>query len=582
MTEYFKKKKVKPTFGEVAKKVVDNIVDALDEKSPTATELVRKAIDASPLKITYDILSKTIPDSLRVPFTPTSKTPETPKVTSDTPPKELKAPEAPTTVGAPKAEISARPVKPVTASPVTTPIKPGPKYLSVQPPSGEQKPAGEVKLEDPASLARNARNKVISAIGNTTGIDLTVLDGISDEAITRGIAHAKEAVKSNKAKGVLPENAEEKYPDLVDGLAIFYAASEGGKPGIAKKAWEVAHTAKSPKLSSALWDEDKNDETARFYKDYRKKQGEKVSTPHKIQTGLLPNPLAEFIKLSQSKTPYVDFTSNGRGLDEKHDPDPIEVARLADYSYSVFSSPQSTIDNERYTQINGWMLTTEYCKNDQGLNIAVYRKPISGKYCYVVVNVGSTLNFSSIANTKETANDWSNNIQQPFGYSQDMKDSIEFAKKFVEDHPNSNIVFAGHSKGGAEAAANAVATGKKAFLFNPAKANFEAYGLDADEYDSKMTTFVVDGELLSELLEDLPLETIGDKIIIDKKGFFERLYNDTYRITPLSKFYQIKKSLNDHSMERVIESMTMEEKEKWLEELLYLIKTISPAASLFF
>lgn len=546
MTEYFKKKKVKPTFGEVAKKVVDNIVDALDEKSPTATELVRKAIDASPLKITYDILSKTIPDSLRVPFTPTSKTPETPKVTSDTPPKELKAPEAPTTVGAPKAEISARPVKPVTASPVTTPIKPGPKYLSVQPTSGEPKPAGEVKLEDPASLARNARLRLVSALRNKSDINPAVIDNIfeniTDEAIERNIPVARDAIQANKAKGVLPENAEEKHPYLVDGLAMFYAASEEGKSKAARKARELAY-------SEGIIPESIDDSAGRFYKDYITKQKEKAVVPKIIPKESVPDPLAEFVKLSQSKTPYIDLTSDGKGLDAEFDPDPLEVAKLAEYSYSVFPPGRRVRISKDYdTKINGWILTDESYQNNQGLDIAVFRKNIEGKDCYIVSNVGTEKFFTTLGQQIEFATDWHNNIRQPLGASQDMKDSIEFAKKFVDEHPDANIIFVGHSKGGAEAAANAVATGKKAILFNPATVNLGAYGLNSKDYDSDMTAYIVDGEILNNIFWIIS-EPIDKLEIVNKEPRFQKILKSAFPI------YWLIDSYIKHDMYSVVKNL---------------------------
>ena len=96
-------------------------------------------------------------------------------------------------------------------------------------------------------------------------------------------------------------------------------------------------------------------------------------------------------------------------------------------------------------------------------------------------------------------------------------------------------------KGGAEAAANAVATGKKAILFNPAKANLGAYGLDADEYDGKMVSYVVDGEVLETYLNWLPFETPADKIIIGKN-------ND-------ETDYSFKERIRRHLLEEVIKAL---------------------------
>lgn len=85
-----------------------------------------------------------------------------------------------------------------------------------------------------------------------------------------------------------------------------------------------------------------------------------------------------------------------------------------------------------------------------------------GKTQYAVVSKGTTMSFS-----KESASDWLNNILQPFGKSADMWASINNSIEFVNNNLDADITFIGHSKGGAEAAANAVANNKNAILFNP-------------------------------------------------------------------------------------------------------------------
>jgi len=46
-------------------------------------------------------------------------------------------------------------------------------------------------------------------------------------------------------------------------------------------------------------------------------------------------------------------------------------------------------------------------------------------------------------------------LKQPFGKSEDMKNSLAFVEEFMKNNPSINVTFVGHSKGGAEAAANA-------------------------------------------------------------------------------------------------------------------------------
>ena len=54
----------------------------------------------------------------------------------------------------------------------------------------------------------------------------------------------------------------------------------------------------------------------------------------------------------------------------------------------------------------------------------------------------------------------------------------------------------GYSKGGAEAIANAVSTGRNAITFNPMNSNLGAYGLNDKEYTGEMTYYRVGGEIL--------------------------------------------------------------------------------------
>ena len=104
-----------------------------------------------------------------------------------------------------------------------------------------------------------------------------------------------------------------------------------------------------------------------------------------------------------------------------------------------------------------------------------------------------------------------------------MKDSIREAKEFVEEHSDANITFVGHSKGGAEAVANAVATNKNAKIFNPATVNLLAYGLSSINYSAEMTAFIVDGEVLNNIFgwASTPIDDIK-RLNTDISGGFKK------------------------------------------------------------
>ena len=124
-----------------------------------------------------------------------------------------------------------------------------------------------------------------------------------------------------------------------------------------------------------------------------------------------------------------------------------------------------------------------------GMSMDVYSRRNSDGKEYTVASKGSS-----------TWQDWVNNAAQPTGLSPDMRAAIAAAERFVNSMPDgTEITFTGHSKGGAEAAANALATGMDAIIFNSAFPNLSAYGLgDAMKgYEGTITHYVIAGEALT-------------------------------------------------------------------------------------
>jgi len=144
--------------------------------------------------------------------------------------------------------------------------------------------------------------------------------------------------------------------------------------------------------------------------------------------------------------------------------------------------------------IGGWTYEKDkLITGGDGMVMGVYsRIDSNGNVEYALVNRG-TVSWS----LKDS--DIYNNLFQLFGASNDMKASIKSAKEFVNNNSDSHITFIGHSKGGAEAAANAVATNKDAILFNPATVNLSAYKLNGKNYSSNMTAYIVKGEILNNI-----------------------------------------------------------------------------------
>ena len=211
-----------------------------------------------------------------------------------------------------------------------------------------------------------------------------------------------------------------------------------------------------------------------------------------------------------------------------------DAAEMADHVYQLgkFKNDKEAYklymsrDNLEARKIgDGWRLIDTWF-GSEGLVIGIYVRgdgeysSYTGPQEYAFVNKGSS-----------TLGDWVNNVQQPFGFSTDMQESIDSAKYFANGNwGNYEITFIGHSKGGAEAAANAIATNRNAILFNPAELSVINHGFDIFSYNANMTAYVVIGE---------PLSLFNSSV---KYGF-------SYRTEPLP-FYS-PNPIENHSMEAV-------------------------------
>lgn len=103
----------------------------------------------------------------------------------------------------------------------------------------------------------------------------------------------------------------------------------------------------------------------------------------------------------------------------------------------------------------------------------------------------------------------------------------------------------GHSKGGAEAAANAVASNKNSIIFNPATVNLKAYGLNSSNYKGSMTAFIVKGDILNGA-EGWFSKPIGKAVYLPQqyRGGWRNLYQTS-----------IHDSIRNHSMGGVMKGL---------------------------
>ena len=178
---------------------------------------------------------------------------------------------------------------------------------------------------------------------------------------------------------------------------------------------------------------------------------------------------------------------------ERGGPTELEAAYMAKHIYTA------KLFDESY---GGWKLI-EFLVDENGFRMGVYQKTIDGEIEYAIVNKGST-----------TISDWANNFLQVAGASPNMWESILEAKKFVSQYWYSNITFIGHSKGGAEAIANAVATNRNAIVFNPVTAFLDEYNLSVENYTGNILSYVVEGEMLDTLSTILG-KNIGIEVLLE-------------------------------------------------------------------
>ena len=233
-------------------------------------------------------------------------------------------------------------------------------------------------------------------------------------------------------------------------------------------------------------------------------------------------------------------------------PTTLEAAYMAKHIYDATTAMYNIdLNTGDYQGINNWKL--ENIKfNTEGMKIGVYYyENDSGIKSYTLASAGSSTEI--FTDFDGAWDDWiNNNFTQPFGNSLDMKDSIAFANEFVKEHPNAQITFVGHSKGGAEAAANAVATKKDCIIFNPATVFLSEYGLSSDNYSANMTAYIVEGEFLNNIFGAISAP-------IDEVHYLkEPTWTSIIKSLLGSPAFWIADSFNKHSMDTVIDLLEEE------------------------
>ncbi|MEL6853179.1 MAG: RHS repeat-associated core domain-containing protein, partial [Bacteroidota bacterium] len=191
-------------------------------------------------------------------------------------------------------------------------------------------------------------------------------------------------------------------------------------------------------------------------------------------------------------------------------PSPTEGAAMSDHIYTGKAGEEV---------VGGWTLDRVLSsESDPGYRAGVYVRERNGIKEYAMANAGTEFSITK----KSGRDDLVENIEQPFGGSEHMKLSISHAKELSREVGNAELTFVGHSKGGAEAAGNALATNRNALLYNPAAINPNAYGLDSKLYtgadEHGMTAFIVKGDALNRYLNSWSARPIDKAVYLNRQS----------------------------------------------------------------
>jgi hypothetical protein len=195
-----------------------------------------------------------------------------------------------------------------------------------------------------------------------------------------------------------------------------------------------------------------------------------------------------------------------------------EAAYIADHVYGETDSKL----------LNGWKRVdlqiegVKYHDDESGYDAGLYQRTVDGKTEYVFATQG----------TDPTSwKDWKNNIQQPFGASEQYKINAINAEALQKHFgKNADLTFVGHSLGGGLAAEGSMITNHPAITFNAAglspitkaeiSKSFVSFAKNlASPIFRKIDAYVVNGEILNSSLGPIGLGADGTVHKISVKTF---------------------------------------------------------------
>ena len=159
-----------------------------------------------------------------------------------------------------------------------------------------------------SGIKKNVEAIVRSRLPDTPVSANGLFDGIDDKTVEKSIPLAEDTIKRNLESGALGDDAADRYPNLLSGLTMFYAASEMGKREAARRAREVAYgtateDAKSTFLASNAGQES---QYKSFFEDHEDRAKKRNTIPSSKK---LPDFLKEIEISTQPDDPLKAFQS---------------------------------------------------------------------------------------------------------------------------------------------------------------------------------------------------------------------------------------------------------------------------------
>lgn len=167
---------------------------------------------------------------------------------------------------------------------------------------------------------------------------------------------------------------------------------------------------------------------------------------------------------------------------------------------------------------------------------------------FVRTNKGNKEYIYVTAGTNPTCiEDWKNNIQQLYGGSAQYKQALDNAKTIakIANAENAQLFFVGHSLGGGIATNNALHTGCKAIVFNPAGVSkFTTNGAVSlkNEENDRIICFIATNDILN-WLQDTSQNSDGMKLVIPP-AIGKRYYLYSENVLPLKSHTMVQMIAN--------------------------------------